>query len=268
MNESEMLRVSELKRASATDLDIQTGISFFEPHLRYFIDQTLEVGGEVYLAGPSEGQAEGIFIYDGAEKTGTIYTRSQKVLNCLLNLKQPKYLFAELSVEREREIYDIYVTNLKSLDASHQFSHEVTIAKEDETDELERFMSLIHQGVNKQWVRAALKNRDRCFVIRLKNEIAGLGWVTFVNNVGRIHSLHVLPQYRRIGLGQDILFARLLWLKARGARSAYSEISRHNTSSSRIAMKGGMGVAGQIFLYLCNEPNSGTKVVCDQPIKS
>jgi GNAT superfamily N-acetyltransferase len=265
MNESEDLIVSELKRTPATDLDIQTGISFFEPHLRYFIDQTLDIGGDVYLAWPSTGPAQGIFTYDLAEKTGTIYTKSQKVFDRLYNLKHSSYLFAEMDAEREHEIYDIYCTNLKNPDPVHRFGHEVAIATEDDAEELERYMSLTHPGINKRWVRVALKSRDKCFIVRLKNEIAGLGWVSFVNDVGRIHSLYVLPQFRRMGLGEDILFARLLWLRSRGARSAYAEISRLNPSSSRIAMKGGMRVAGQVFLYIKSEPDSGTKVMNKPP---
>jgi hypothetical protein len=268
MSESEGLSVSELKRMPATDLDIQANISFFDPHLRYFIDQTLEIGGDVYLVGLPEGPAQGVFIYDGAEKIGTIYTRSQSVFDSLYSLKQSKYLFAEMNAERDREIFDIYCTDLKSLDSAHRFGHEVAIAKEEDTDEVERYMSLTHPGINKGWVRVALRSRDRCFVIRLKNEIAGLGWVSFVNDVGRLHSLHVLPQFRRIGLGEDILFARLLWLKSRGARSAYAEISRLNPSSSRIAMKGGMRVTGQVFLYFEREPDSGTKVLNNPPLRS
>jgi GNAT superfamily N-acetyltransferase len=83
----------------------------------------------------------------------------------------------------------------------------------------------------------------------LGSEIAGLGWVSIVNGIGRLHSLYVRPQFRRIGIGEDILFARLLWLKSMHARSAFSEISRYNLSCSRIAMEGHMRVSGQVFQY-------------------
>ena len=42
---------------------------------------------------------------------------------------------------------------------------------------------------------------------------------------------------------------RLLWLKSKHARSAFSEIARDNPSSSRIAIKGHIRVSGQIFQY-------------------
>jgi len=52
-----------------------------------------------------------------------------------------------------------------------------------------------------------------------------------------------------LGVGEDILNARLLWHKLNHAHSAFSEISRYNAPSSRIATKGHMEASGQIFQY-------------------
>ena len=98
-------------------------------------------------------------------------------------------------------------------------------------------------------MNVALKEGERCFFVRLGKEIAGLGWLSIVNDIGRLHSLHVKAQFRRIGIGEDILFARLLWLRSKRARSAFSEISRGNSPSSRIAGKGRMKPSGTIFQY-------------------
>src|SRR2546426_1037724 len=69
---------------------------------------------------------------------------------------------------------------------------------------------------------------------------------------------HVKPQFRRMGIGEDILFARLLWLTSKRARSAFSEISRENSPSSRIAMKGHMTASGQIFQYFGKDSDGKT----------
>ena len=103
-------------------------------------------------------------------------------------------------------------------------------------------------------MEVALKNGDKCFVVRLGSEIAGLGWVSFVKKIGRLHSLFVKPQFRNLGIGEDILYARLLWLKSKHARSAFSEISRHNPSSARIESKAQMKVCGQVFQYFRKNP--------------
>jgi len=243
------MKVSEIWNTSDTDFVFPKGLSFFEPYLQYFIKEILEIGGEAYVSRTSDGAVSGIFIYDDCEKVGTIYTRSREVFDHFYGLKPFNFLFAEMRTEVESEIFDIYTVDLENLAIVHRFSHEISIADQGHIGEIEQFMVLTHPGINRKWVNVALKNGDRCFVVRLSNEIAGLGWLSIVNGIGRLHSLYVKPQFRRIGIGEDILFARLLWLKSKHARSAFSEISRYNFSSSRIAMKGQMTVSGQVFQY-------------------
>jgi ribosomal protein S18 acetylase RimI-like enzyme len=249
MSESGEMRVSEIWSTSDIDFVFPNGLSFFEPYLQYFIKEILETGGEAYVSRTSEGAVSGIFIYDDSEKLGTIYTRSREVFDYFYELKPFNFLFAEMRTEVESEIYDIYTIDLKNFAFIHRFSHEISIADEGRIDEIEQFMVSTHPRINRKWVKVALKNGDRCFIVRLSNEIAGLGWLSIVNGIGRLHSLYVKPQFRRIGIGEDILYARLLWLKSKHARSAFSEISRHNSSSARIAVKGCMKVSGQVFQY-------------------
>ena len=245
--------VSEIRRTSYVNLRIPRGLSFFDPYLRYFVNEVLEAGGEAHVARTSDGTVSGIFIYDGFEKTGTIYTRSREVFDYFHGLRPFSLLFAEMDIEREREVYDIYTIDLDAL-GGHRFRHEVSLAGEEHIGEIEQFMASTHPGINRRWVDVAFRNGDRCVIARLGNEIAGLGWLSLVNGIGRVHSLYVRPQFRGMGMGEDILYARLLWLKSQHARSAFSEISRHNLSSSRVAMKGHMSASGHIFQYFGSEP--------------
>ena len=249
MSGSGEMKVSQIWNTSDIDFVFPSGLSFFEPYLQYFIKEILEIGGEAYVSRTSEGTVSGIFIYDDYEKLGTIYTRSREVFDYFYGLKPFNFLFAEMRTEVDNEIYDIYTINLENFAIIHRFSHEISIAEEGHMDEIEQFMVSTHPRINRRWVNVALKNGDKCFIVRLNNEVAGLGWLSIVNRIGRLHSLYVKPQFRRIGIGEDILHARLLWLKLKHARSAFSEISRYNLSSSRIAMKGHMRVSGQVFQY-------------------
>jgi ribosomal protein S18 acetylase RimI-like enzyme len=249
MSGSEEMKVTRVWNASDIDFVFPNGLSFFEPYLRYFVKEILETGGEAYVSRASDGTVSGVFMYDDFEKVGTIYTRSREVFDYFYELKPFNFLFAEMKTEVESEVYDIYTVDLENLAVVHRFSHEISIAEKEQRDEIERFMVSTHPGINPRWVNVALKNGDRCFTVRLSNEIAGLGWFSIVNGIGRLHSLYVKPQFRRIGIGEDILYARLLWLKLRHARSAFSEISRYNFSCSRIALKGHMSVSGQVFQY-------------------
>jgi ribosomal protein S18 acetylase RimI-like enzyme len=255
MSGSGEMKVSEIWNTSDINLVFPNGFSFFEPYLQYFIKEILEIGGEAYVSRTSEGAVSGIFIYDDSEKLGTICTRSREVFDYFYELKPFNFLFAEIRTEVESEIYDIYTIDLENIAIVHRFSHEISMAEERHMDEIEQFMVSTHPGINRRWVNVALKNGDRCFTVRLSNEIAGLGWLSIVNGIGRLHSLYVKPQFRRIGIGEDILYARLLWLKSKHARSAFSEISRYNLSCSRIAMKGHMRVSGQVFQYFKKDLN-------------
>ena len=262
MSGSGEIEVSKLSSAFDIDLVFPDGFSLFEPYLRYFIREVLEIGGEAYASRTSEGNASGIFIYDDFEKGGTVFTRSREVFDYFYGLKPFNFLFAELRTEIESEVYDIYSIDLENRDIVHRFSHEISMDDEGQIGEIERFMVLAYPGMNRRWVRVGLKNGDKCFTVRLGSEIAGLGWVSFVKKIGRIHSLFVKPQFRGLGIGEDILYARLLWLKLKHARSAFSEISRYNSSSVRIASKAQMKVCGQVFQYFRKN------LVRKEPLKS
>ena len=110
-------------------------------------------------------------------------------------------------------------------------------------------MKTANPKMNIRWVRVATESGDRCFIVELGDEIAGLGWLSLVNGSGRLHSLYVSPQFRKQGMGTDLLRARLIWLKAKRAKSAFSEISDFNTPSSEIAKREGMTKVGKIYQY-------------------
>jgi ribosomal protein S18 acetylase RimI-like enzyme len=255
------MEVSEIRNPSDFDFVFPKGFSFFEPYLQYHVKEILEIGGEIHVARASEGSVSGVFMYDNCEKIGTIYTRSREVFDYFYELRPFNFLFAEMSTEHESEIYNIYAIDLRNLAFDHRFSHEITIAEEEHIEEIEQFMVSTSAGINRRWVKVALKNGDRCFIVRLCNEIAGLGWLSLVNGIGRFHTLYVKPQVRRMGIGEDLLFARLLWLKSKHAHSAFSEISRYNSSCTRIALKGQMRVTGQIYQYFKPEKKKGLERV-------
>jgi ribosomal protein S18 acetylase RimI-like enzyme len=253
---------SEIRSTSNIDYIFPSGFSFFESYLPYYVKEILDIGGEAYVSRTSNGSISGIFIYDDSEKAGTIFTRSRQIFDYFYDLRPLNFLFAELMTEHQRETYDIYTVDIDGIDFDHRFSHEISVAEEGQSSEIEQFMASTHVGINPRWVNVALRGGDKCFLVRLGSEVAGLGWLSIVNSVGRLHSLFVKPQFRRMGIGEDILFARLLWLKSKRAHSAFSEISRNNSPSSRIAMRGQMKASGQIFQYFKKdmEKKTGLKI--------
>lgn len=256
--EVEILRITD---PSSADYGYPTGLSFFDPYLRYYVEEILRVDGEAFVAREPQGTISGIFIYDTAERIGSIFATSREVFDEFYHLGSFESVFAELKTEHDCEIYDIYNVELRNLGVDHRFRYEISIAEKEQLQEIEHFMISANPRMNKKWIQLALDAGEKCFFVRLGTEIAGLGWLSIVNKIGRLHSLYVRPEFRRMGIGQDILFARFLWLKSKQAQSAFSEISRYNSPSWKIALKGQMSVAGQVFQYFKNEtrPRNLTK---------
>jgi hypothetical protein len=199
------------------------------------------------------GNCSGLFLYDDYEKAGSIFTRSRQVFDYFYKLKPFKSIYAELQTERPKEIYDIHTIDLESHSLDHTFSHAVSVADREQIEEIRQFMLSTHPRTNPRWIEVALRNGDKCVTVRLGDEIAGIGWLSLVNGIGRLHSLFVRPRFRKIGVGLDILFARFLWLKSKHARMAFSEISVNNLQSSGISVRGGMKVSGQVYQHFRTE---------------
>src|SRR5467141_4038594 len=244
MSQSEEIKASQVRNASDIHLVFPDGFSFFQPYLEYWIKETLEIGGEAYVSETAAGNGSGLFLYDDYEKAGSIFTRSREVFDYFYKLKPFKSIYAELKTELPKEIYDIYAIDLES--------NSLSVADRGQIEVIRQSMLSTHPGTNPRWIDVALRNGDKCVTVRLGDEIAGLGWLSLVNGIGRLHSLFVKPRFRKIGVGMDILFARLLWLKSKHARMALSEISVSNFQSSRISTRGGMRVSGQVYQYFKN----------------
>ncbi|HEV2119510.1 MAG TPA: GNAT family N-acetyltransferase [Candidatus Bathyarchaeia archaeon] len=261
MKASSEIKVSKVRKVSDIGLRSASSLSFFDPYLEYWVKETIEIAGEVHVSRTSAGDLSGIFLYDGYEKDGSVFTRSREVFDYFYKLRSLKSIYAELPTERPKETFDIYTIDLKNSSLDHTFSHVVTVADKDKIDEIRQFMFSTDPKINPKWVEVALNNKDQCVTVRLGDEIAGVGWLSFVNGIGRLHSLFVKPRFRNMGVGLDILFARLLWLKSKGARSAFSEISANNLQSSKTSVKGGMKPSGQVYQYFRTQPPNATNTM-------
>jgi len=237
--------------------DLPKGLSFFDTILRHEVKEALEAGGEAFISQTSTGDKNGLFIYDNDEATGTIFTKSREAFEELYALKPSSYIFSELEVaEHPKENWNIWQLDVEKADLGHRFKHHVSI--ENNAQEIERFMTSTQPGTNKRWVRVALKNGDKCFVVRIANRIVGIAWMTIVGDVARSHSLYVEPQFRRMGITRDNFQARLIYLKSRHIRILINEIAESNLPSASHAAKIGETIAGKIFLY--NSPYPGDVV--------
>jgi len=228
--------------------ELPKGLSLFDPILRHETKETLEAGGEVFISQNSEGEKTGLLIYDNDEATGTIFTKSRDAFDQFYTLKPSSYIFSELEVaDHPKEAWNIWQLDVAKAISAHRFRHHVTI--DSDAEEIERFMASTQPGTNRRWVRVALKNGDKCFVVRVANKIVGLAWLTIVGEVARSHSIYVEPQFRRKGVMTDNFQARLMYLKSRRVRTLINEIAESNIPSTRHVEKIGEIIVGKLFLY-------------------
>ena len=247
-----IVQVSSIENLDQLLGGLPKGLSIFDPILCHEAKEAIEAEGEVFLSQNSIGEKDGLFIYDKYEATGTIFTRSREAFEQFYTLKPSSYIFSELDVGRPKETWNIWQLDVQKASSHHRFRHHVSI--EYDASEIERFIASTQPETNRRWIRVALDNGDKCFVVKIANRIVGMAWMTIVDRVARSHGLYVEPQFRRMGVMSDNFQARLIYLKARGVHTLINEISALNIPSSRHATKIGETITSQIFLYGSPEP--------------
>lgn len=247
-SDEEDVRVSKVRTVEEQLESLPKGLSFFDPLLRHEVKEALEAGGEAFISRDSLDGVNGLFIYDSYEATGTVFTKSEAVFDHFYRLKPSSYIFSEIEAPGiPKEDWNIWELDVDKTPLDHKFRHEVSM--EEDAREIERFIAFTQPETNRRWIRVALRNGDKCFVVRMAERIVGIAWMTIVGEVARSHGLYVEPQFRRTGIMKDNLHARLIYLKSRHVHTLINEISESNIASSRHAAKAGERIVGKIYLY-------------------
>ncbi len=242
-------QISQVKSVAAQLGDLPKGLSFFDPMLRHEAREEIEAGGEVYVSENAEEGKNGLFIYDGWEATGTVFTKSRNVFERFCAMKPSSYIFSEFDVpELPKEVWNIWQLDVDRAPLDHRFKHHVGI--DTDIKEIERFMEATQPETNPRWISVALRHGDKCFVNRIDNRIVGMAWMSTVGDIARSHSIYVLPQFRRMGIMEDNLQARLVYLRAKRVHTLINEIAGANTASSKHVEKAGERIVGKVYLYV------------------
>ncbi|MGD0396786.1 MAG: GNAT family N-acetyltransferase [Nitrososphaerales archaeon] len=250
-----IVQVSDTKSIDKRLSGLPDGLSLFAPLLRHEAKEALEAGGEVFISQSSEEEKTGLFIYDSHEATGTIFTKSREAFDRFYGLKPSSYIFSELEVaEHSKEAWNIWQLDVDKTPSDHRFKHHVSI--DDDAEEIERFMAIAQPETSRQWVSVALKNKDRCFVVKISNRIVAIAWMTIVGGIARSHGLYVEPTFRRTGIMKDNFQARLIYLKSRRVHTLINEIAESNVASSSFAKSIGEKIVGRLFLYTSPDSNA------------
>jgi GNAT superfamily N-acetyltransferase len=234
-------RTEELAGADLADLTV-----LFAPLLLHFVEETVGTGGAVMVSRESSG-IDGIFLRQDAQKVGSIFARTREAAEALFRTRGDLSVFSEFLLAPDAQPYPVYAAELDGWDPTHRFAHAVRSARPEDVPSLVRLMGEVYDRVDELWLRAHPRPGEHAFVAEIGGRICGAAWVTVVNGVGRLHSLSVAPRYRRLGVGTDLWYARMLFARQAGATRVLTEIAESNVASRAIAAAGGMRRIGQVF---------------------
>jgi GNAT superfamily N-acetyltransferase len=222
--------------------------AWFNPFLSHFASEARRCGGEARFL-REDGILRGMVVTDPVERVASVFTRSRSVAEPIIMGRGPLGMFSEFLTEPTADPFDVFCVPLGSGVLGHRFQHAVRPLSRSDLSSVEGLMREVYGEVNARWFEGLPSSTETGFLAEVDGRIAGVGWVSLVPGHARLHSLTVRAPYRRIGIGTDLLFARLLWAERAGAREAVSEISRRNPESQAIATRGGMRPQGPIYYY-------------------
>jgi len=227
----------------------------FDPFLGRFARMATEVGGRVLVARDA-GRAVALLLTDPEDRTASLFTRSPDAARALWAETSGWATFAEVALPLPREEFIVYAARLDAA-PQHRFRHRVRLLDPGDTEAVAELLHEVYGGAHLRWLGIARGAGEVGFVTEVEGRLVGVAWVLVVGGHARLHGLTVRPGFRRLGLGTDLLSARLLFAAREGARQVVSEIAVGNAPSRAIAERAGMRDAGRIYLYLPSPPAVG-----------
>jgi GNAT superfamily N-acetyltransferase len=223
--------------------------TWFDPFLPHFMREAMRCQGEVRVCeDPTTRAALGVYLYNPSENLASIFTPRSTLATEYADLRPRASLFAEVALPRPHHVLEIRRTELKRWTTTRALTTRVRAVGPDETEPVERLLREVGGALDASWFHH-LPTEETCFVAEADGTVVGAGVATRVGRWGRVHSLAVRAPHRRLGVGSDLLQARLMWLQAQGAEQAISEIRRDNLPSKRVADRFGMSAVGEMYLY-------------------
>ena len=222
---------------------------WFNPFLRSFAQETVRCGGEVRTVRDDRGVVEGLSVWDPIERVATVFTRSRAIAERVVRERGSYGVFCDFSFEDVAEPYDIFSIHLGHEELVHRFRHSIRSYGPTDRADVVGLMREVYGLVNERWFDGLPSRNEVGFVAEINGRVIGVAWVARAGDAARLHSLTVRPPCRRMGIGSDLLAARLLWSRRVGARTVVSEIARLNVPSRTLAERSGMQRDGEIFFH-------------------
>jgi GNAT superfamily N-acetyltransferase len=221
---------------------------WFNPFLSHIARETRRCGGEVRVF-REEGTVAGLTVSDPVERAATVFTRSRSIAEAAVRGRGTYGMYSDFSFGPPADPFAIFSTSLDDQSPSHRFRHRIRPFSKEDVPSVTDLMREVYGAVNERWFVGLPTASEAGFIAEVDGRLAGVAWVSRVGAHARLHSLTVRAPYRRMGLGTDLLFARLLWAREAGAGTVISEIAEDNVGSQAVAARGGMRRVGQVYFH-------------------
>jgi glycine/D-amino acid oxidase-like deaminating enzyme/GNAT superfamily N-acetyltransferase len=230
-------------------LDLPPLSDWFDAFLPLFTKDAIRCRGEVQIAEGEEQGVSGVYLGNPAERTVSIFTHTRCVAEHFLSLPGRGEIYTEHDWAPGADVINIMLADLRDWNPDRPLRNPVRVADARDLPQVLALIREVHGPVDLAWFETLPRPEEICFVSEVNGRIVGASWLTVVGANGRGHSLAVHPRYRRLGIGTDMLVARMLWLKGRGVPQVISEIYEDNLSAMTAAERAGMTKVGRMFVY-------------------
>jgi sarcosine oxidase, subunit beta len=247
--EREDLHFRELRTLDELERLRSAGLSeWFDPLLPLFAQDALRTGGRVEIA-EEGGAIRGVSLFGSSEGVGSGFTRVRRLAERYLARMGPLGVYLEEPWRPGAEPVEVFAADLRDWTPREGLRNPVRIARREDLGPIGQLMRAeLGPGVD-PWLRSLPRPEETAFVCKIGGRVVGVSWLSRAGRFARGHSFVVHPRYRGLGIGTDLLLARMLWLKRSGGRLVVSEIYDGNRASRSAAERAGMALVGRMYHF-------------------
>ncbi|HZY71322.1 MAG TPA: FAD-dependent oxidoreductase [Thermoplasmata archaeon] len=243
--------LAEIARLRFTPLS-----EWFDPFLPYFARDAVRTGGGVEV-GESEGKVRGVLLSGSAEGVASGFTRVRRIAERFLEGVDVGGIYLEEPWRAGGATVEIYAADLRDYTPAEPLRNKIRIARGEDLPAIRALMRAeLGAGVD-AWIGSLPRPEETGFLCEIDGRAAGVSWLSRAGAFARGHSFVVHPRFRGLGIGSDLLTARMLWLKRTGGRSVVSEIYDGNAASRTAAERAGMALVGKMYHFPGPAPHAG-----------
>jgi sarcosine oxidase subunit beta len=221
---------------------------WFDPFLALFAKDSVRTGGKAEVA-EIDGVVCGLSLFGSIEGVGSGFTRHRAVAERYLQNMGEAGVYLEEPWRTGGETVEVFAGDLRDWTPRERLRNPVRIARPGDLAEVGRLMKEeLGPGVE-AWLATLPRPEETAFVCEIEGRVAGVSWLSRVGPYARGHSFVVRPRYRGLGIGTDLLTARMLWLQRTGARQVVSEIYGGNVASRTAAERAGMALVARMYHF-------------------